>query len=329
MQTVYIHIGQHKTGTSSIQRFLTLNRKKLFDLGFIYPNLYELTASHYIAWMLGFGGKEITHIEKSATKDIIIKAIEECYKKKKNIIISSEHFSSNITCEKLLLLKNLFKDFNIKIICYLRRQDLYAESFYNQLIKNGNTIDFDAYIQNTSLDWNIFLNNYEQVFGKENILVFPYNFHNNETPNIYEHFLSTLSILYNDFIFNNIERVNKSYPIEVILLLRLLNSHRDNIPKSGIRNPFISFFNHYLIDNFPINENLSFLSYQERIDLYNKYKESNRILAKKYLHGKDIFFENIEHKYKNSKKIDKLNNDQLFFLTFEFLRRQFEQHIKY
>lgn len=323
MQTVYIHIGQHKTGTSSIQKFLTINREKLYDLGFLYTNLFELTASHHIAWMLGFGGKEITNIEKSATKDIIYKIIEDCNQKRKNIIISSEHFSSNITIDKLLLLKNLFKDLNIKIICYLRRQDLYAESFYNQLIKNGNSFDFNSYLQNATLDWNIFLNNYEQVFGKENMLVFPYNFYYIHKPDIYEHFLSTLGIY--DYQFNNTERVNTSYPIEVILLLRLLNSYRDNIPKSGKRNPYISFFNHYLIEDFPKNKNLSFFSYQERIELYDKFKESNCFLAKKYLPEKDNFFETIEPEFEQSVKIDSLDNNLLFFLTFELLRRQFEQ----
>jgi len=40
-------------------------------------------------------------------------------------------------------IKKRFKGFNIKIICYLRRQDSYIESFYNQYIKLGNTLDFE------------------------------------------------------------------------------------------------------------------------------------------------------------------------------------------
>ena len=37
MKTAYIHIGTHKTGSTSIQDFLFKNRTKLRDRGFLYP----------------------------------------------------------------------------------------------------------------------------------------------------------------------------------------------------------------------------------------------------------------------------------------------------
>jgi hypothetical protein len=37
MTVVYLHIGTHKTGSTSIQKFLTLNSEKLLAKNFLYP----------------------------------------------------------------------------------------------------------------------------------------------------------------------------------------------------------------------------------------------------------------------------------------------------
>lgn len=38
-KTLYLHIGRHKTGTSSLQHFLFANRERLESLGFCYPRI--------------------------------------------------------------------------------------------------------------------------------------------------------------------------------------------------------------------------------------------------------------------------------------------------
>ena len=48
MNSLIIHIGDAKTGTSSIQRQLTHDRNKLLDLGVLYPKT-ALLAPHGIA----------------------------------------------------------------------------------------------------------------------------------------------------------------------------------------------------------------------------------------------------------------------------------------
>ena len=58
-KTVYIHIGEHKTGTTAIQNFLCANHKVLKRAGYdyLYPEGYG-TASHHLGRYLGFGGDE-------------------------------------------------------------------------------------------------------------------------------------------------------------------------------------------------------------------------------------------------------------------------------
>jgi len=51
MKTVYLHIGLHKTGTSTIQFFLANNREKLAELGYLYP--FKQVAHHNLAYLIG------------------------------------------------------------------------------------------------------------------------------------------------------------------------------------------------------------------------------------------------------------------------------------
>jgi len=44
-RSLYIHIGTHKTGSTAIQSFLTLNKNIMQEFGVLYPNKSE---NHYL-----------------------------------------------------------------------------------------------------------------------------------------------------------------------------------------------------------------------------------------------------------------------------------------
>ncbi|HHY1340405.1 TPA: hypothetical protein ACV09T_001846, partial [Campylobacter jejuni] len=48
----YIHIGTPKTGTTSIQKFLTLNREILKQNGYYYPNAFDEKEYWYLEKMI-------------------------------------------------------------------------------------------------------------------------------------------------------------------------------------------------------------------------------------------------------------------------------------
>ena len=68
--------------------------------------------------------------------------------------------------------------YNIKIIVYLRRQDDFLLSWYNQIIKHNitskNTLTWEEYFDNYNkyikLDYFNCLKKLEHIFGKENII---------------------------------------------------------------------------------------------------------------------------------------------------------------
>jgi hypothetical protein len=63
-KTVFVHIGTHKTATSSIQNFLNKNRCFLIHDNINYPCFQHCAACHPLAWYLGFGNTNCLFREK-------------------------------------------------------------------------------------------------------------------------------------------------------------------------------------------------------------------------------------------------------------------------
>ena len=137
MTTAYIHIGTHKTGSTSIQYFLFKNRQKLSEQGFLYPlsgipkkNLFgqhHLSAAFLEHLQLNTynpnaGGWEEVISEANAVPD-------------KNIVISSENFClPRFDIEQIYKIREYLSHYTVKIVIYLRRQDKYLISQYRQFI---------------------------------------------------------------------------------------------------------------------------------------------------------------------------------------------------
>lgn len=148
-----LHIGIEKTGTTTIQEFLHLNRDLLPNNGVYFPKSIGVRNHRPLAsWCLPDNRDDIylrmnnltgSH-ERKAWKVAFIENFEmELNSLKpeiKQVIISSEHFCSllNKPSEIETLKGMLDKWFsNIKVIVYLRRQDLLAVSLFNTAMKAG------------------------------------------------------------------------------------------------------------------------------------------------------------------------------------------------
>jgi hypothetical protein len=136
---LYIHIGSHKTGTTSIQRALFQNSALLNKHNLSYfcknPDGSKNVQHNLNKWIHLFpesfeDGARVYNCKK-LSKDISTLPHD--------VIISAEHFSFIFDKEELKQLKNSLKQnfSEIEIIVYLRRQDKNVVSLYNENRKNA------------------------------------------------------------------------------------------------------------------------------------------------------------------------------------------------
>ena len=183
-----LHIGTEKTGTTTIQEFLHLNRNLLADKGIYFPKSIGMRNHRPLAsWCLSYE-KDATYLKmnnltemaqrKAWREDFLAKFEEEISGLKpeiKQVIITSEHFSSLLNhpteIETLkLLLDKWFT--SITVIVYLRRQDSFVVSRYSTVCKAG--IVMKSILPNPTtlrplVNYQDLLRKWSRVFGKESI----------------------------------------------------------------------------------------------------------------------------------------------------------------
>ena len=286
--TVYIHIGTQKTGSSSIQQFLTQNRDPLKELNFIYPDLNSISSS-YLVGHFGFNlpkdsnARRNTHDVKQQ-RAFLEERINNVAGEKDNIIISSEGFSSiwfPNALNSLNMIKSYFKNRKIKIICYLRRQDYYLESSYNQVIKAGH---FDSTIQDYiskrikigNCDYYHLLTVYSEVFGKENIIVKTFEPKINPRTQIFHDFMDILGL--KDYSKLKIPKatVNRSFSKEMIEMVNM-------VPQQQRRKLM------RLLDKVDIGRGSEYYltSPTERINILKHFNDSNSKVAQEFCNRND------------------------------------------
>lgn len=319
MPKLFLHIGQHKTATKSLQHFMANNRMLLSQMGYIYPD-FGVPPCHSFARYYRFGYKGISDDETSKVLDIIHNIKREAIALNKNIIISSEIFFSNISKEKLFQIKAEFSDFDIHIICFLRRQDTYAESFYCQMIKMGESYDFKHFLRISNFDWYQNIKEYEEVFSKEKITISPFEQRIFEETRIEAYFLSLLGINSSDEFVKLVDFENQSFSRIIIEILRVINKYK-MIPINF--NDIYTVTNQiekYLQDDFKTINNF-FLSRSERESLYLKYLESNRMISKLFGCTNPDFFSFNSNIYPEVVD-DELNSEKILSLIVDVFVKQ-------
>ena len=183
-----VHIGTEKTGTSSIQSYLYLNRKKLKKSGFhviqsagklnnwLLPAFCSIDAKYNeFFWAEGVSTPEEEHLFKQEFIKNFEREIQSVPIGIHTFIISSEHLHSRIRSEAELdnvynVLSAYFDE--IKIVCYIREQVDTCISYYSTHMKSGGTNSFSAFLQrckpsNYYFNYYEVLANWERCFGLE------------------------------------------------------------------------------------------------------------------------------------------------------------------
>jgi hypothetical protein len=230
MTSIYIHIGLHKTGTTSLQYFLDINRELLLKNGILYPKTgipdkHNLYGQHQFAWIL-FENRQFWD-------DNIWVRLQKEYEKERpaNIVISSEGFN-NLEKHGIESLKDLLPSDNIKIILYLRSYLGFMKSFYFEgLKKNLFSGSFKDFILNkySKIDYNSYLERWSAIFGEKNIILRIYDEIESNT-GLIQDFCSIIGFNYSLVPDKTEIRKNVTANGRTVNALRVLNSMEELMP---------------------------------------------------------------------------------------------------
>ncbi len=125
MRQLYLHVGVHRTATTSIQRFLRANFDTLLEKGYFYP--FGVVRHNAVVSRMRDGVLDVEDFAADLLRRVEAKA------EASTAVILSDEDMSNI--EDFSIFKPLTKLFDVKVVVSLRRQDLWLESWFFQNLK--------------------------------------------------------------------------------------------------------------------------------------------------------------------------------------------------
>jgi hypothetical protein len=189
-KTAIIHIGLPKTGSTSLQHYLSENKKYLRRRGYDYfgDDFFGKTTHtglHYSVLRPGvetFSTIKYSNFDQNEVRLFTAKAICQFFAQSQQdkLIFSSEGLSFLRTVEECKQLRNLFPEsINFKIVLAMRQKDDWLKSYIKQIYKQqGRTPSQDPcsalYVEDDTwlTDFETLISVYEEVFGKVHIVQF-------------------------------------------------------------------------------------------------------------------------------------------------------------
>ena len=346
MATVYLCIGTQKTGTTSLQRFMAMNKEALRKQGFCYPgmdflgfeSIYNKRNGHFLAY-LSFNEERVRNREEERKKrEEAYSMLAQAAKEYPNIVLSDEVIWYQ--CKKY---KNFwqevveeFKKINceVKVVVYLRRQDLVLQSLWNQRVKRKPCITqtFDEWLQENGhkwfpLDYYGHLMKIAKVVGKENIFVrvFEKGQFEGAENSLLSDYMQTIGLQMTDEFIIDKQEVNFALSGNFIKMKQIMNSMPEYLEMDNFMwEELVSASVCQASQNK--HEKTSMLSYEEGQLFMQQFEEGNRRVAQEFLGREDgvLFREPIPNLPKWRGNEETMNRDMLTFLLEMFCKYENE-----
>ena len=292
---IFLHIGWYKTGSTAIQKFLDANRDTLLSqYRILYPKTgCVMNAHHSIAWSLQDPSKRPKWADEVGfnmqPESLFAKIFEEAKDSgAEAIILSSEQFTGTdkFSIEQLA---DFLAGYKVELIVYVRRQDKYTESFYNQYVKDHLARyggGFDAFSKNDGgLNYYAYLLNWEKRFPGLTVNMRIYDRRQFPNKNVIYDFLDAISVPHSASFTFQAGDTNPSLSSTSIRALAEINSklHASNYKYQSI----IKYLR--AVDNKDDDHSQNLFSSAKRLAYLKQFEESNTFLFKKYGRGNNLF----------------------------------------
>lgn len=336
MATLYIHIGTPKTGTTSIQNFLLENEQELKKYGIAHPHMEfgEMKEKYRVKRNGNFlvYKSELCGEEEERTREEQqyyrqgFEVIKQEAKTADKIVVSDEAIWYRQNSRDMFwqgVRKNTKRaGCDLKVVVYLRRQDLFVQAVWNQSVKYvvRDSRNFQRYLKSealksNNLDYYKTLIHIADCIGKENLIVRVYE---------KEIFLRSGEGIYRDFLEAIGEEMQEEYrlPLEnhnerldgnFIEIKRLVNEVPEykEMPTDFIC-PSIQKAN-----NMRKPKKVSYFGYEDQVKYLQQFEESNRLVAEEFLGRKDgiLFADKVEKLPKWEVDQDTIYQDIIYIYT--------------
>jgi hypothetical protein len=279
MPKLTVHIGAGKTGSTAIQIFLMLNAETLAADGILVPPCNLLKGSpvtgdqvFYFEALIDSAPDEARARFHAALDALLSEAPGPV----KHIIFSAENLSN--PWRGAHLFAGLSARFDIEIVFYIRRQDEYLLSAWQQW-PSKQTSDFWAWMTRevgVLADWGLTIQEWEHVVGRQNIHVRIYDRRhllNNSVVDDFRGFFQTQSLLTppSDDVA---PRLNAG-------ILDLSAGHT-GLFKTAHDNDFYVFVRTLTGHSHDIIRGHSIISFEQRLAILSRYDASNRWIKQNY-----------------------------------------------
>lgn len=272
-----LHIGTHKTGTSTLQSVMTRAAPKLLAHGVSYLEAGRTNriAHHPLAW--GLRGRYSTGMEAWESARAELKAGRAPIQ-----VLSTEGFWYEDPQE---IKRQLDYTGEVKIVVYLRRQDAYLQSLYKQSVSSGRKTKFQPWLNEMGYrgDYLTVIDKWADAFGKDAIDLRPYE-RGGKTIDVVDDFFSLIG-LDAASIIGDIKRGshNPSPRAELLYFLRAFN-------QLNLKLDYDKLFYSVIGKNKAYVRSQDLLTYEQCVEIMARYAEGNRTLAERYWKGEGPLF---------------------------------------
>ncbi len=275
-----VHIGANKTGSSAVQRFLSMNNLGLRAEGIVVPDngfrVVDKIEGHHV-----WGFQDLLKSVSEGRKQLedVIDAIDLAYPNATAILLSAENLTANPAAPSLF--EDLVKRYETKVIIYIRRQDEYILSTWQQW-NSKLSADFWAWaisVVGVLGDWQAYLENWETVIPRDQITVRIFDRSKLEGGDIIADFHSMLGISKPLSALAYPEgTVNPSFSDAIVDLVK----GNELIFRNAHDNDFYNFVLKMTGDKYLKTARQSSITFSQRRSIIKRYRQQNAWVKKAY-----------------------------------------------